>query len=468
MAQATNPMLDNISVLLEEAIAAQNIPGASIAVLCDGSLYEAAAGFANVPAGIEADTNTIFQIGSTTKTFNATLLMKLHEQGLVNIDAPTSRYLPDLKIEGAPVPDTLTLRTLLNYTAGMEGDYFDDFGPGLDSLQRYVESTGKLRWIHQPGKMRAYNSTSHCIAGRVAEVVTGQSYSAALADIVLKPLGLEHFAFYTEDIARFRTAVGHRFNPETQTFEIPERLRMPFNLGPAGSTLSMTARDLVTFARLYLDRGVSQSGKQFLQPTYIDEIIQPSELLPPNDTEIMMGWASFPSNHGRLIAASGQTYDHNSFLVFLPEKQFAISVLANSENGAQSLFLTLGLEIMKACADITIDLPAQQTPQVSPDDFKIDKAAAAPYVGEFFNGVTFEVESTGDGMTLTVIPDSSSGGEDSKQVFALAKAEDNKFVGAMDPTGQPLFVVEYVFEDPTDAIPSHIFWANRLLVRTAR
>ena len=61
--------------------------------------------------------------------------------------------------------DRMTVRTLLDYSAGIEGQYFADFGPGPDALARYVEACSGLRMIHEPGTMRGYNSTSYCIAG---------------------------------------------------------------------------------------------------------------------------------------------------------------------------------------------------------------------------------------------------------------------------------------------------------------
>jgi len=459
---ATEPTIfADLTARLEETIAAQNIPGASIAAYYKGKTYEAAAGFANVPAKIAADTDTIFQIGSVTKTFNVVLLMKLHEQGVIDIDAPASRYLPDLKVENKPVPDALTVRSLLDYTAGMEGDFFGDFGPSPNALEKYVNATKDLRWIHEPGKMRNYNSTSHCIAGRIAEVVTEEFYNDALTKFVLAPLGLERFAFYTHDIARYRTAVGHRVNPASGEFEIPDQLRMAHNLSPAGSSVTMAARDLLKFAIFFLDQGVSENGARLLKKKSIREIIDPSKTLPPNDSEIMMGWASFPSEKGRLIAANGETIENNAFVAFLPGEEFAIAALANTTGGGTNIFLSLGREIMKACVGVSIDPPTAGAIEIAENGFVFDAESAAPYIGEYFNGPTFVVDLDGDSLKLTTRQESAP-----PQTFFLGKVDKHKFALAVDKKQPPLGAMQFVFQAENAPQASHIFWANRLFIRT--
>ena len=116
-------------------------PSASCGSAGDGrpdEVIEAAYGYANFPAKIEATTDTLFQIGSISKVWTATLAMQLVDEGMLDLDAPVAEVLPELRLADREVAKTVTMRHLLDHTSGIDGDVFTDTGRGDDCVEKYV------------------------------------------------------------------------------------------------------------------------------------------------------------------------------------------------------------------------------------------------------------------------------------------------------------------------------------------
>src|SRR5213078_3078408 len=117
-------------------------------VLQDGKITQAAAGVINLDTGVEATTDTLFQIGSISKVWTTTVIMQLADEGKLDLDAPVQTYLPGFKVADPEVSAAVTLRHLLTHTSGIDGDHFEDFGRGDDCLERYVDACATLGQTH--------------------------------------------------------------------------------------------------------------------------------------------------------------------------------------------------------------------------------------------------------------------------------------------------------------------------------
>src|SRR4051794_11547035 len=115
---------------LDALLAEHGVVGASVAVLSGDQITAAAAGTANLRSGLPVGTDTVFQIGSITKVYTATLVLQLVEEGLLDLDTPVVEYLPEFRVVDAAATRTVTTRQLLSHTSGIDGDVFDDFGRG--------------------------------------------------------------------------------------------------------------------------------------------------------------------------------------------------------------------------------------------------------------------------------------------------------------------------------------------------
>ena len=119
----------------EELLERSGVPGASIGVEHDGAEDAAGFGATSIEHPLEVDAETLFQIGSITKTVTGTLALQLVEKGELDLDAPIRRYLPALRLADDDVAERVTMRHLLTHTGGWFGDYFAGGFPAEDVLR---------------------------------------------------------------------------------------------------------------------------------------------------------------------------------------------------------------------------------------------------------------------------------------------------------------------------------------------
>jgi CubicO group peptidase (beta-lactamase class C family) len=194
---------------LDELVRRHQVPGASLAVLAGGEVTTLATGVLHKGTGVEVTTDSLFQIGSMTKAYTATVVLALVDQGLAGVDTPVAELLPGFRVADPEVSRRVTLRHLLCHTSGINGDFFLDTGRGDDCLARYVEACAGLEQSHPLGATFSYCNSGYVILGRVIEQLTGAVWDAALAEHLAAPLGLAHTWTLPEDVLRFRAAMGH-------------------------------------------------------------------------------------------------------------------------------------------------------------------------------------------------------------------------------------------------------------------
>lgn len=124
--------LDGVQQWLDEQFArlvgGSGIPSASIAILAGDEVVERATGVLNLRTGVAATTDSVFQIGSITKVWTATLVLQLVDEGLLDLDEPVRTYLPAFRVADDHASMIITPRHLLSHTSGLEGDLFAEIG----------------------------------------------------------------------------------------------------------------------------------------------------------------------------------------------------------------------------------------------------------------------------------------------------------------------------------------------------
>jgi len=154
-----------------------SIPGVSVGIWHKGGEFYAGFGVTSVEHPLPVTPDTLFQVGSISKTFTGTMLMQLAEQGKVDLDAPVRKYIKDLKLRDENVAKRVTIRLLLTHSGGWVGDYFNDFGNGDDALANMVKDVARLPQVMPLGKLWSYNNVGFNIASRVIELATKKSYA---------------------------------------------------------------------------------------------------------------------------------------------------------------------------------------------------------------------------------------------------------------------------------------------------
>jgi CubicO group peptidase (beta-lactamase class C family) len=177
------------------------LPGSSLSIAVvnkDKIVYTYVYGQANAAAGIQADTQTIYQYGSMTKVVTATALMQLAEQGKVDLDAWVGKYIPEF-----PQAWKITVRQLLDHsdclpasdrlTDGLIAYLSETFSPLKDIFTQYTQDYPDLTC--KPGKTAAYNNPPFLALGRVIEEVSGEPYVTYVTDHILTPLDMKSTSF---------------------------------------------------------------------------------------------------------------------------------------------------------------------------------------------------------------------------------------------------------------------------------
>jgi CubicO group peptidase (beta-lactamase class C family) len=109
---------------IPEALARHKVPGMVLGITSEGQDLVRGFGVTNIDHPLPVDEDTLFQIGSTTKTFTATAAMRLVEQGKLALDEPVRSYLPDFSMRDPAVTERATMRHLLTHTGGWQGTFF--------------------------------------------------------------------------------------------------------------------------------------------------------------------------------------------------------------------------------------------------------------------------------------------------------------------------------------------------------
>ena len=194
---------------IEAAMKRYHVPGVAVGVCWQGREHVRGFGVTNVDHPLPVDADTLFRIGSTTKTFTATAMMRLVEQGKVDLATPARKYLPDFQLADEAAAKSVTVRQLLNHSAGWLGDDYGDFGRGDDALARYLAGMKQLPQLTPPGQVFAYNNAAIVVAGRIIESLTDKPYETALQELVLDPLGMKHSGFFADQLIGENIAASH-------------------------------------------------------------------------------------------------------------------------------------------------------------------------------------------------------------------------------------------------------------------
>ena len=326
--------LHKLQDYVDQTLETYQLPALSIAVWQDGEIYQAAGGCLNLNTGVEATTDSIFQIGSVTKVMTACLVMKLVEQGRLELDTPVQHYLPDFSLADPKAAAQITVRQLINHSNGIAGDYFPyDRGQEGNLIARFVDRCSYLPMIHPPGEYYSYCNTGFAIAGRLIEVVSGISWYQAMEREIFEPLGMDHAIVDPAEAIRFRTAMGHVYKGER--CELAEHTYLSLGMSPVGSVATMRPLDLLYFARAHLDGGRNRQGEPWLSPESV-AAMQQQQVASPKFSQIFdkysgLGWqiSQYSSSGTRILGHAGATSGSLAVLQLIPEHNAAIALLTN-------------------------------------------------------------------------------------------------------------------------------------------
>jgi CubicO group peptidase (beta-lactamase class C family) len=316
---------DELSKLIAEWREELGVPGTVVGISFGDEEFSYGSGVTSVDNPLQTHDETLFQIGSITKTFTATAMMSLVEDGKLDLNAPIQKYLPDFHVKDAGVSSKATVKHLITHSAGWIGDVFSDTGTNDDSLKIYVEQMASLDQLAPPDRLFSYNNSAFCVAGRVIEAVTGKVYETAMQELIFEPLGLQHCFFFPKDVMTYRFAVGHRVSEEETKVLRPWPI--PRSSNPAGG-ISCHIKDLLAYGRFHMG-----DGSPILKQDTLDLMHSPQFRINDENGSIGLAWFVGDVNGTKTLQHGGGTLGQISQLLLVPEHNFAFGMLTNADEG---------------------------------------------------------------------------------------------------------------------------------------
>jgi CubicO group peptidase (beta-lactamase class C family) len=321
---------DTLVAFAEAKMKEHRVPGVAIGIVDNGAITTRGLGITNVEEPLPVTDHTVFPIASISKTFAATAMMRLVEQGKIDLKAPVRKYLPDFKVRDESVAREVTIWNLLTHSGGWEGQIA---GPerGEDTLRHFVGTVmADVMQVAAPTAAWSYNNAGYSLAGRVIEVVHNTSINRAMRDLVFAPLGLAHAGTTAGDFIVNRFASGH-----VNRAGAPTSLIRPYTHATSVTSggIGVCISDLMTYAGFHLGDGTNAKGERILSRASLDQMQTPQLEKQSTDDAIGLGWHIRRVGDVRVAGQGGTAGGHILVLSIVPERNFAIGILTNVQTG---------------------------------------------------------------------------------------------------------------------------------------
>jgi CubicO group peptidase (beta-lactamase class C family) len=326
---AADDRFEKLSAFVAAKAKEHQVPGVVVGVLADGTISARGFGITNADHPLPVTETTLFQVGSITKTFTGTLLMRLAEAGNVDLDAPVRRYIPEFRVRDEAAGRDATVLDLLTHMGGWEGDVFEDTGWGDDATAKYVRLLADVEQVAPLRQVWSYNNAGFTVAGRIIEIATGRSYEDALDDLLIKPLALESTFIWPGDVMTRRFAVGHSVSEKGVT------VLRPWPIGRYAHAMGgivATVPDILRYARFHL--GLGPEG--VLSRAALQRMHAPQFAKQATDgDEMAITWHLSRVGGLRQVGHNGATVGQQALLNMYPERGLAVALVTNGGRGAR-------------------------------------------------------------------------------------------------------------------------------------
>ncbi|MEM9645727.1 MAG: serine hydrolase domain-containing protein [Planctomycetota bacterium] len=347
-------------------------PSLSAVVVRDGEVvYRGAFGWEDVQAEREATTQTPYHVASVTKVFTASLAVLLHQRGIIDLDDPVVKYLPDdVSISATPkLGATITIRQLASHTSGLPRGV-----PGrVQSVDGWYELEPSLLYKHlaevsldsDPGTKELYSNLGFGLLGHALSMAAGRPFDQLIKETICDPMGLKQTVIQAEEGLRTATGYGRGGGvfggrPMERTHSFQERLA-----GSGGLVTSVD--DLAAFLMAQMKPGVFSSEALELLHTE-------SMLTDGTACGTALGWSVRTRDAiGRVVKKNGGRSNCSAWIGFAPEHGVGVAVVTNCGNPDVD---PIGYKLLEQ------SIPLSQRPLATEDGY----AKVAPFTGVRWDG----------------------------------------------------------------------------------
>jgi CubicO group peptidase (beta-lactamase class C family) len=315
---------------LKESVNRLNIPGLSIvATRNDSIVYQSAFGYRNLDTKEPMKANYNFHWASVSKTFVATAIIQLVEQGKINLDEKLIYYLPYFKQKNGDYLN-ITIRQMLNHTSGIGDveDYeWDKSQNDGAAPERYVIGLDKEEMLFSAGKDWSYSNNAFDILGVVITKVSGIPFEIYVRKNIFNPLEMRHASFFYSEIPDSLRVKGHIWKGKPVVSDV-----YPYNRVHApSSTLNSNVLEMTHYAIANLNRGKYKEKKILSDSSY--NLLWTNSVNVADTTQPKVGMSWFLESYDGLktVSHSGGDTGFNSFFLLVPEKNISVAVISNYE-----------------------------------------------------------------------------------------------------------------------------------------
>ncbi|HEV7610713.1 MAG TPA: serine hydrolase [Steroidobacteraceae bacterium] len=345
---------------IRDAMASWGVPGLAIAVVEDDRIvYARGFGVRNVETREPVNEETIFPIGSVTKSMTATAVAMLVDDGKMDWDAPIKGYLPNFEVYDQYVTSVISMRDIACHRTGIEQANYLHWGPVDPANLVYHPSRDDIvrafKYLRSSEPFRvkfAYKNEPWVVAGAAVAAASGTTWDQFLHNRLFKPLGMDR----TSTSVRETTSLT---NVSSIHVIADGRLRPidPINVDVASAmgSVNSSVLDLAQYVRFHLGNGTF-NNVQLLSAAQMHELHEP-QMIDPNErlttgtpfaqqASYSLGWWVQDYRGLKLIHHAGEPPGGSANVFFLPEKHFGVVVLANGD--AMSLLAAIALRAIDA------------------------------------------------------------------------------------------------------------------------
>lgn len=395
--------MSRLREIFDTAAVSSGAVGAQVSAIIDGERLDFIHGSANLELNTPMTVDTLMQVGSVCKVFNAALIMTLVEERRLALDAPVIEYLPDLRLADEEARRGITLHHLLSMSSGLDNGPYDEHGRGEEALGRYVASLSTIPQIFAPGFGFGYSNAGASLAGYVAERVTGVGWDGLMRERILDAAGLKHALTLAEDMPFHRVSAGH----ERARNGSPAKVVRPWYVtraqGPSGSTLTMSARDLASFGKVFLDGGKTGDGHRLLSQASVDSMMTPTTPVPINASFAGLGrkWGLGPNmdvwDGATVWGHGGGNRSGTSRVFWFPEKRAVLAAVVNTYDADEVFMTEIFGEFCQSMLGVRARLPA------APDRV-VPLENPWRFLGRYERyGMRYEIDEASNGLRFTEV-----------------------------------------------------------------
>ena len=405
-------VIRTLNAEIPEAMQEAGIVGLTIA-LVDGDRVVMAKGFgdADRAAGRRVTDETLFHIGSTSKTFAAIAVMQLVERGLVDLDAPLSRYVPEFAMLPRFQGNEITVRQVLDHHSGIPGDVFNGLitlGEPVPEFNAWLlEALQAMYPERRVDTMWGYNNSGYALLQNVVENVSGMGYEEYAQENLFGPMGMTS-SFFDDRLAKSRDMTRNYVTEPTAdggrtTAAYP---REYVNGWPAGSVLS-NADDMAKYMQTLLAGGQGEDGR-ILKSSTLREMWT-RQVQPPLDvifTHYGLGFAlgdpALDWTGEKVVWHNGATMLNFTMMRLLPESGLGAYVSINTA-GLQNISQAVADRALSLAFTAKTGKPQPAAPALpASTPVAPDPAAMTEYAGYYSSDSdVFRLETTPTGMRIT-------------------------------------------------------------------